>query len=873
MPTFLFTDIEGSTAKWDLHRTAMSAALARHDTILQEAVSLCCGRVVKHTGDGMIAVFANGRALDCAIRAQKALNDTDWSEVEGLRVRMCVFTGEAEERNGDYFGPALNGAARMLSAAWGGQVLVNDAAAACETLPDGASLTDAGVHVLRDLMDPQQINILAHPSLPADFPALRTVSSRPQNLPVQPTPFLGRARELDEVCDMLSKPECRLLTVLAPGGTGKSRLALQAAARMIIGFRHGAFFTKLEDVPSAAMIPAAIASNMSFRFSGSASEEDQLSAFLADREVLVIADNFEHLSNDSPILSRLLAKCPGLKILVTSRHRLNLREERVYELHGMGLPAPDGTDLEECDASGLFLASADRADPGYRPAKSDRPAIASVCRILDGSPLGIELASSWVRMVAPGDIEKELRHNFELLDSAPLDMPGRHRGLEAVFEYSWSLLADRERDALSGLSVFAGQFDAEAASQVVECGLPVLRRLVDKSLVQCPEKGRFVMHPIVHAYAAGKLAKEPARLEDLKERHARHFAERMRGVAPELSLAGAAEALKQVEAELPNLMQAWDHAAERWTASDSKVFFIVISHLFIVRSTLATAKKVFTEKLNTFKTRWGEKPDPDQAALLSNLLERMATFLNLSGSLEGSRPLLAEALELAGRSDDPELEPRILGTMGVLEARMANHPEAKSYFRRMLAKLEETGNVSQMSVALTNLATLEFMEGNTAGALEYYERSLANSRRRGDIIAQMRTLGTMGFILMKAGRCDRAAECISGSLEISRQVGDRRAENMALLGMADLLIGTEPERAVEFAEESLRLAESIEHVSMQGHSFLVLAHAHATRGRPVEARKAIDRALAILGTDLDSQASEKYETIMKIIEMAEESSH
>ncbi|NLP04602.1 adenylate/guanylate cyclase domain-containing protein [Candidatus Fermentibacteria bacterium] len=160
-------------------------ALARHDAILQEAVLHCSGRVVKHTGDGIIAVFTNGRAIECVVQAQKAVNAADWSAVEGLHVRMCVFTGEAEERDGDFFGPALNGAARMLSAAWGGQVLVNDAAAACGTLPDGASLTDAGVHVLRDLMEPQQINILAHPTLPVEFPALRTVNrGQPQNVQI-----------------------------------------------------------------------------------------------------------------------------------------------------------------------------------------------------------------------------------------------------------------------------------------------------------------------------------------------------------------------------------------------------------------------------------------------------------------------------------------------------------------------------------------------------------------------------------------------------------------------------------------------------------------------------------------------------------------
>lgn len=865
VPTFLFTDIEGSTAKWEKHRDSMSTALARHDSILQKAVEEAGGRLLKHTGDGMIAVFENGRALECAIVAQAAMQEADWSDVEGLRVRMCVFAGGAEERDGDYFGPALNGAARMLSAAWGGLVLVNDEAAGSELLPEGAALTDAGVHVLRDLMEPQQIHLLAHPSLSGVFPALRTVSSRPQNLPVQPTPFHGRARELDEVCALLESPDCRLLTILAPGGTGKSRLALQAAARMITGFRHGAFFAMLEDIPSADMIPAAIASTMSFRFSGPVPEEEQLAAFLSDREVLVIADNFEHLSNDSPILSRLLARSPGLKFMVTSRHRLNLREERVYELQGMDLPAPDGADLEERDASGLFLASADRAAPGYRPGKDDRRAIASICKILDGSPLGIELASSWVRMVQPCEIEKQLRRNFELLDSAPLDMPGRHRGLEAVFEYSWSLLDEREREALSGLSIFAGEFDAEAASKVTGSGLPLLRRLLDKSLLQCPSQGRFGMHPIIHAYAAAKLEAQTGRLDDLRERHARHFAGLLMAEKPEMQKAGTGEALRKVEDALPNILQAWDHAARLWTATENRVFFGALAYLFIVRSTLATAKQVFSRKLEVFRARWGADPKPDQAGILGNIIERLATFENLSGLPERSRPLLEEALKLAENADDQDLEPRILGTLGVLEAQANQGEEARRIFHRMLEKLEAVGHRSQMSVAFSNLATLDFLDGNYQGAAEYYRRSLDVARENGDVVNQMRTLGSMGFMWVHAGESEKAFECFGESLEMAKQVGDRRSQELALLGMADLLAKEEPARAMDLAEECLCIAESIQHTSMKGHACLVMATIHAYAGRKTLALEARERAIEATGGDFDEAANKRLAMVEQLV--------
>ncbi len=849
----------------------MSSALRRHDDILHESAVLHGGRVVKHTGDGMIAVFGNGRALECALHAQGALLCEDWSEVGGMPVRMCVFAGEAEERGGDYFGPALNGAARMLSAAWGGQVLANAQAGSAETLPAGASLVDAGVHVLRDLMEPQQIYILTHPTIRSDFPALRTVSSRPQNLPVQPTPFLGRAGELDEVCALLEDPACRLLTILAPGGTGKSRLALQAAARSITGFRHGAFFVRLEDVPSAAMIPAAFASAMSMRFAGPVTEEEQLAAFLADREVLLVADNFEHLSQDSPVLSRLLARSPGLKLLVTSRHRLSLREERVYELHGMGLPSRDGADLEDCDASSLFLASARRASPGWEPTQADRPAVASICAMLDGSPLGIELASSWVRMVPPGDIAAELASGFELLDSAPLDMPGRHRGLEAVFDYSWSLLDEEGRLALSGLAIFAGEFDAAAASAVAGCGLRALRSLVDRSLLQCPSPGRFATHPLVRAYAAARLAASPSRLDDLSERHARHFADQLERDRREIASAGSADVLRRIEAALPNLLQAWDHAARHWPPDETRGFLIALSQVFIVRSTIATALQVFGGKLEIFRSRWGSDLRPDQAGLIANTLERTATFLQMAGRGEESKPLLEEALTLAAGSGEKDLEPRILGSLGVMEAQKGLHEEARSHFERMLERVEEIRDHRQIAVALTNLATLDSIAGNLARGIEHYGRALDHARIHGDILMQMRTLGSMGFMLIHAGEGERALACLEESLGIAVKVGDMRARELALLGIADLLTREDPARAEELAHECLRISEEIDHANMQAHALLVIAWLEAASGRRGEAGEDLDRALAILGERIDEAALKKVGEIRGILGIEGES--
>jgi tetratricopeptide (TPR) repeat protein len=373
------------------------------------------------------------------------------------------------------------------------------------------------------------------------------------------------------------------------------------------------------------------------------------------------------------------------------------------------------------------------------------------------------------------------------------------------------------------------------------------------------------MHPIVHAYAAGKLSRQPGRPEELRERHAHHYAARMREESPRIHQPDSAEALRRIEEALPNLLMAWDHSAESWPAGDGRIFLVVLSALFIARSTLSIARRVFSEKIGTYTRRWGADPSPDQASLLSNLLERIATFQNLAGLLDETRPVLRQALELAEKADDPELLPRLLGTLGVLEAQTNNTDEARKCFLRMLEKFEEIGDRSQMCVALSNLATLEFLEGNYEEAFGFYGRSLEISREQGDLINQMRALGSLGFMLIRAGDCERAQACLGESLGIARSLGDRRSEELALLGLADILKDADPSRAEELAGECIDLAESIEHVSMQVHAHLVLAGILIRLGRRTEARAALDTATALSGGDFDSQSEMRVEELERML--------
>lgn len=865
--TFLFTDIEGSTVKWQSYEKSMPSALEKHDSVVRASVDLHGGRVFKHTGDGIIARFDNGRALECSIAVQEALEECDWTGIGGLRLRICVFRGEAGERDGDFFGPALNGAARMLSAAWGGQVLVNEEAAAFERLPEDASLDDAGVHLLRDLFTPQQIFILKHPAIPSEFPALRTVTSRPQNLPAQPTPFLGRERELADIASMLADPACRLLTILAPGGTGKSRLALQAAADSITAFRHGVYFVPLEDIESGSMIPGRIASSMSFRFSGAVEEVQQLAGFMEGREVLLVLDNFEHLSGESAVLSMLLGRCRDLKIAATSRHRLNLREEHVFELEGMGLPSPDGSDLERSDASALLLASAKRIVPGYEPQKKDRKAISAICRLLEGNPLAIELAASWLRITPPIELYRELESSLDILSEAPSDMPARHRGMEAVFRYSWRLLDPVERDALVRLSVMSGTFDSAAAAGVSGCDPVTLRRLVDHSLLRSRNPGRFDMHPLVRTFARRRLAEKGEEQEACSERHARFFAGRLEEFADVDGTGMNTGKLDAIEADLPNHLQAWERAVARWSPEDQSVFQTWLSAYFQMRSRLVSAIDILEARLAAARKRPEfEAGDPDHRRLVAGLLNRMGTFQTMLSKCSEAEASLNESLRIARELGNELLEANILATLGSIASRRGDFATAGAIWSRTLEIAGKRDNHRAVAGMLSNLAVIDRRDGRIAEALAKNLDALAHIRLVKDPYIEATILSSAAQLMFLEGRLEEALAHEKAALEIREGMGDRLGRSLSLSSLAEFMAESDPRTALDLLENSLELAVELGDGVRQAQILIARGRIMVGRGETAAASDAAAMARNALSGLENEQTLENLEKLEREIE-------
>lgn len=364
--TFLFTDIEGSTALWERDRASMTHAVERHLELLGGSISVHGGVHFKTVGDMVQAAFPTApQAVAAALDGQQALRGRDWGSLGPLKVRMALHAGDAvPDDHGDYLAAPLNRLSRLLSTGHGGQILMSQAVQQLSrgALPPRSELRDLGEHRVRDLLEPERIHQLVHPELPATFPALKTFGSRPNNLAAQPTPFLGRDNEVRQVVALLRRPEVRLLTLTGPGGTGKTRLALHAAAEVLDDFADGVFVVSLAALTDPELVPAAIASTLGLREEGGQSITDRLHRFLATKDLLLVLDNVEHLPKAIPAVGDLLKAAPALHVLATSRTPLRLRAEREYPIPPLSLPRrqppPTLEDLSQSEAVRLFIERA-----------------------------------------------------------------------------------------------------------------------------------------------------------------------------------------------------------------------------------------------------------------------------------------------------------------------------------------------------------------------------------------------------------------------------------------------------------------------------------------------------------------------------------
>lgn len=557
---FLFSDVEGSTRRWERHGEAMRAALRLHDELLRTEIEARGGYVFKTIGDAFCAAFASvGEALEAAVEVQRGLARTDFTAVDGMLVRMAIHVGEADERDGDYFGSTVNRTARLLSAGHGGQILLTGEAAdlARAMLPSGITLRHLGSLPLRDIKEPQRVYQPIGAELRSEFKALRALETPPNNLPRQTTSFVGRHEDLTRVEAMLE--EGPLVTISGAGGIGKTRLALEVATERLNDQRDGAWFVDLAAVGDASLLPATILGAIGGELPANADPLDALVAYLQNRELLLVLDNSEHLvAQVAQIVAELIARCPHVSVLATSRSPLDISGERIYRL----------ASLDAASALALFSDRASAANPAFR-LESHRSTVEQICARLDGIALAIELAAARVRTMSVDNLASHLE--LRLL-AGGRDRRPRQQTMRALIDWSHELLTSDEQRVLRRTAVFVRGFTLSAAAEVCAnegddeyAVLNLLTALVDKSLVivdELNDEQRYRVLEPIREYAYEKLI-ETGELAESLRRHAVALAALARRAYEEWDRGPGAHWLAGNEAELPNL-----RAALRWALDE-----------------------------------------------------------------------------------------------------------------------------------------------------------------------------------------------------------------------------------------------------------------------------------------------------------------
>ncbi len=704
--TFLFTDIEASTRLWEEQAAAMRDSLPEHDALLQRVVEARGGVVFKHTGDGIAATFASPvDAVAAAIDAQAALQSQDWQAPLRLRVRMAIHTGEADRRHDDWFGPALNRAARMLTAAHADQILVSEAARALiDGLPDGIGLRDLGEHRFRDLARAETVFQATHPGLPLEFPPLRSLASYPTNLPIQLTPFIGR----DELVEQLQHDlaSTRLLTLSGVGGVGKSRVAMQLAADVLERFPDGAWLVELGALSDPAQVPAALSTVLGLRDEPGRSTIEVAVDRLRAMSCLLIIDNCEHIIIAVAELSeRLLRSCPDVRILCTSREGLGIRGELLRQVPPMAVPAPNVPldQAVEYDSVALFLDRIRAIRPGLTIPPTTMESVLDICRRLDGIALAIELAAARARLLSLTQIAERLDDRFRLLTGGSRTALPRQRTLQATMDWSHDLLQPTERVLFRRLGVFHGGFDLEAVEAVCtdeqvpeDAVLDLVGRLVEESLIATDggDPVRYRLLETVRQYAEDRLAVS-GEAPTLRRRHAEWVAEMTDGA--EVGLRGREQVawVSRLRSERDNI-----RAGLAWCRDNGR---------YELGLRMATGLGRFW---------WLHEPGPEGLRWLTTMLEstddspsearteafRWAGVLAWArGELDRADRLLDHALGLATTAAAHLAHGKTLLAKGFVSQSRGDIDVAIDEFQDAMSEFDRIGEPYWASIALTNL--------------------------------------------------------------------------------------------------------------------------------------------------------------------------
>ena len=867
--SFLFTDIEGSTKLWEHQHDLMQDAFRRHEAILRAAIAANGGYAYKMIGDAFQAAFQTApAALAASLDAQHALGGEDWGPIGPIRVRIALHTGVVEERGDDYVGPLLNRVARLLSTGYGGQILLTATTRELvrDSLPPEVSLLDLGEHRLKDLIRPERVFQAVAPGLVESFPSLKSLDTRPNNLPVQRSPLIGREQEVVAVVGLLRRADTGLVTLTGPGGMGKTRLSLQVAAELLDDFPDGVWFVELAPITDPALVTTTLATTLGVKEAADQPLRDSLLAFVRDKRLLLVLDNFEQVVAAAPLVADLLRAAPHLKILVSSRVVLGVYGEQDVRVPPLALPdlqhLPPLEQLTQYEAVRLFIERAQAAKADFQVTTANAPAVAEICHRLDGLPLAIELAAARVRLLPPQALLQRLSSRLQVLTGGARTLPARQQTLRQAIAWSYDLLNDAEQTLFRRLGVFAGGCSMEAAEAVCnpdgELDLDILdglQALLDQSLLQQVERlageARFTMLETIREYALEQLA---ARGEApvLQQRHAAYYLALLAEADPHLWAAQQGPWLERLEVEHDNLRamlgrtwgegaasgagmlpgdaaemgmevlrallalwnwrgylsegRTWVERALRQTGKEARTRARAVA--LFMSGTLAT----FQGDLITVRAQyeesiaiWRELGDKQGLAFALHGLGGVAVN---QGDEQAALSILEEARVLLQEVGDKPFYTLTLMRLGDVALAQDNYPTARHRYEGGLAIQHEIGDTWMVAQLLNNLGEVARCEGDYARAKALYEESLAKFRALGTTGEIARSLHNLAYVAHAHGQDEQAATLFGESLRLFQERGNRRGMAECLMGFAAVALMQQQTAGVERAARLLVAAEA-----------------------------------------------------------------
>lgn len=817
--TFLFTSVESSATGWERYPKQMRLALERFESLSTPIIQQGGGRTVRARGesDTLFAVFDRpANAVRAALRLQLAVSSEAWPDEIEIRLQQALHTGDAESRDGDYYGPPVNRCARMRSMAYGGQILVTMVTKhlAEQDLPQGVSFKDLGSHRLKDLADPEHVFQLVHPDLLFEFPPLRSLDALPNNLPVQLTSFVGREKEIAEAIELLE--DARLLSLTGSGGCGKTRLGLQVAAEVMEKFKDGVWLIELATVGDPQLITSAIASALHLREEPGRDPGDTLIDYLKEKRVLLVLDNCEHLVEPvSHLVERILRACTRIQIIATSREALGVAGEISRRVPSLALPDPLSLPrvetLSRFESINLFIQRAQLANPSFQFTQENAPWVAQLCHRLDGIPLALELAAARVKVLSVEQIAERLDDRFKLLTGGSRTALPRQQTLRALVDWSYDLLTAKERSLWVSLSLFAGGFTLEAAEAVCSdesCRpdeiLNLLSQLIDKSLVMVDtdrSEPRYRLLETIRQYGRDKLAGSEFE-EPLAERFCDWFLDLAEEAEEGLGGPDLKDWLRRLEDEYDNIRVAVEWRRDRDGAERALRLSSALWEYAEIRGLAGEQRRWIEDAL----TLYGTSGDNVRA----KALKAAGNLAETQGDYPAARRYYEEYLEIEREAGDRHGIARALNNLGVVSQHQKDLPAARDFYEEALQIMREIDDERGVGILLNNLGSVAENLKESDLAVSLYEESLVLRRRRGDKRMVAQTLMNLGNVAKTKGDHVRAKGLYEESLEIRTDLDDRAGIALVLQNLAGTTdeLGDRP-TAKSYYEQSLRLKREV----------------------------------------------------------------